>query len=244
MSEAGFSEDPTDQANRFAIVIVALLAIFGAVLVALLAWGAPDRSIGWVADLAGYLRDHDNREAKLIITLGAAVIVLLLLTVIILEVTPSPIARMRLRDVRSGAGTITTVEIARRVEEEVRDVPHVRECTATVATRGGRRIDMVLDLHVDGGADLAAAADAACTRAQALVEGQMGIRLAERPRARIHYRELRLREPDTVPSSMRGAPSAGAGDWERPAAGDAGAEDDEGPDGRTRDAEPPEEAQA
>ena len=244
MSEAGFSEDPTDQANRFAIVVLALLAIFGVVLVALLAWGAPDRGIRWVTHLATYMRDHNNREAKLIITLGAAVLVLLLLTVIILEVTPSPIAKMRLRDVRSGSGTITTVEIARRVEEEVRDVPHVAECTATVAARGGRRIDLLLNLHVDGGADLAATADVACRLAQSLVEGQMGIRLAQRPRARMHYRELRLREPDTVPSSMRSAPSTEPSEWERPLAGEGAVEDDEGRDGRTGDAEPPEEAEA
>ena len=201
MSQTGFSEDPTDQANRFALVVAALVITFLALLVVLLAWGAAAGSIARVSDLAGYLRDHNNREAKLMVTLGAAVIVLLMLSVIIAEVTPSPIAKMRVRNVRAGDATITTPEIAARVEAEARGVPHVRDCAAVVATHG-RRVDVVLDLHVDEGADLAQAAETACARVQALVEEQMGIELAQPPRARMHYRELRLRdEPEVTPAA-------------------------------------------
>lgn len=208
MSQAGFSEDPTDQANRFALVVAALVITFLALLVVLLAWGAAAGSIARLSDLAGYLRDHNNREAKLMVTLGAAVIVLLMLTVIIAEVTPSPIAKMRVRNVRAGDATITTTEIAARVEAEARSVPHVRDCAAIVATHG-RRVDVVLDLHVDEGADLAQAAEAACARVQALTEGQMGIELAQTPRARMHYRELRLRdEPAAAPAAARPSPTA------------------------------------
>ena len=208
MSQTGFSDDPTDQANRFALVVVALVVIFLALLVVLLAWGAAVASIARVSDLAGYLRDHNNREAKVIATLGAGVIVLLMLTVIIVEVTPAPIAKMRVRNVRAGDATIATTEIAARVEAETRGVPHVRDCAAIVATLG-RRVDLVLDLHVDEGADLAQAAEAACTRAQALIEQQMGIGLAQAPRARMHYRELRLRdEPEGAPATAWAPPPA------------------------------------
>lgn len=206
MSQTGLSDDPTDQVNRFALVVTALVVIFLALLVVLLAWGAAAGSIARIGDLAGYLRHHNNREAKVIVTLGAGVIVLLMLTVIIAEVTPSPIAKMRVRNVRAGDATITTSEIAARVEAEARGVPHVRDCAATVATHG-RRIDLVLDLHVDEGAELAQAAEVACTRAQALIVQQMGIELAQPPRARMHYRELRLRdEPGAAPPAEHSAP--------------------------------------
>lgn len=186
------SDDTLDQTNRFIIVTAALVVIFFALLVVLLAWGAAGASIARVSDLAGYLRDHDNREAKTIITLGASVIVLLMLTAIIVELTPSPTAQMRVRNMKSGEGAITTTQIAARIDAELRRVPHVADCGSTVSARG-KRVEVVLDLHVDPGADLAATADAACGRAHVLVERELGIELAARPRARLHYRELRLR---------------------------------------------------
>ncbi|MHB8684226.1 MAG: hypothetical protein ACYC9X_07875 [Dehalococcoidia bacterium] len=218
MSRTGFSDDPADQANRFAIVVAALVVIFLALLVVLLAWGATAGGIARISDLAGYLRDHNNREAKVVLTLGAAVIVLLMLTVVIVEVTPSPIAKMRLRNVKAGDATITTAEIAARIETEARGVPHVRDCAAIVATHG-RRIDVVLDLHVDEGADLAQAADAACARAQTLVEQQIGIALAGRPRARLYYRELRLRDGPPGPEAV--PPASAATEWTAPPREDA-----------------------
>lgn len=228
MSAPGFSDDPIDQANRFAIVIVALGVMFLALLVTLLAWGDASASIGRLSDLAGYLRDHDNREAKVVLSLGAAVIVLLMLTVIVIEVTPSPLQKMRLRSVKAGDASITTVNIARRVEEAARGVEHVRDCAAVVATHG-RGVDVVLDLHVDPGADLVGAADAACARTQAVCEQEIGVSLARRPRARMHYRELRLRE-DALPDSMR-AGVAGGEAWQ-PAESTT---DEGGPDGRAGD---------
>src|SRR5437016_1158112 len=63
---------------------------------------------------------------------------------------------------------------------------------------------------------LADTADAACRRAQALVEGQLGIGLAKPPSARLHYRELRLRdEPAAAAPGVKRDP--GAMQWERPA---------------------------
>lgn len=240
MSASGFSDDPTDQVNRFAIVVFALVVIFVALLVTLLAWGDASGSITRVSDFAGYLRDHDNREAKVILTLGAGVIALLMLMVLIVEVTPSPLQKMRLRTVKAGDATITTAEIAARVEAAVSAVEHVRDCAAVVATHGSR-IDVVLDLHVDPGAALADTADAACARAQAICEQEIGVELTGQPRARLHYRELRLRE-DALPDSIRAATAATHAAWASP--GGAVAEAEGGPDGRPGDADTSEEAQA
>jgi hypothetical protein len=185
------SDDPLDQINRFVISIAAMVVIFVALVVALLAWGAPDESIDRISDFAGWLRDNNDQDTQVIITLGAVVTVLLMMIVIVVELTASPTQVMRVRTIKSGGATITTSEIADRIESEAKLVTHVADAQATVAARG-KRVEVVLDLHVGPGADLAKTADEACRRAHVLVEEQMGIGLATRPRARLHYRELRL----------------------------------------------------
>jgi hypothetical protein len=204
------SDDPLAQTNRFVISLVALVVLFGALVVVLLAWGATDATIGRVEDFAGYLRDHDGSQAKLVVTLVALVIALLMLTVMLVELTPSPTQRMRVRNVQAGDASLTTKQIAERIEHEVSAAPHIAQCVALVAARG-KAVEVVLDLHVDAGADLAQAADGACKIAHTLVEELMGIALAQRPRARLHYRELRLKD----------GPQRPATGWERP--GDEGA---------------------
>ena len=144
------------------------------------------------------------------ISLAAVVVVLLMLTIMLVELTPSPTQRMRVRNLKSGDATITTKQIAERIEDEVAATPHVASCKATVAARGGKA-EVVLDLHVDAGADLAQTADEACRLAHTLVEERMGIALVQRPRARLHYRELRLSNGEQRPATG----------WERP--GDEGA---------------------
>ena len=205
------SDDPLDQLNRFIISLAALVVLFGALLLVLLAWGAPDGTIGRVEDFAGYLRDHDGSQAKLVVTLVALVISLLMITAMLIELTPSPTQRMRVRNVTSGDATLTTEQIGVRVEEEVSAVPHIARCAAVVAARSGNRVEIVLDLHVEPAADLSHTADEACRRAHVLVEEQMGIPLARWPRARLHYRELHLKDDPARPATG----------WERP--GDEGA---------------------
>ena len=203
-------DSPLAEMNRFIVVAAALAVIFGALLAALLAWGAPDETITRIADFAGYLRRHNDRETKIIISLGAAVVVLLMLTAIIVELTPSPTQKMRVRSMKSGEAAITTSQIAERINAEVAQIPHIAQCAAIVAARG-KKVEVVLDLHVGAGANLSQTADEACRRAQALVEQQLGIEMATMPRARLHYRELRLDGEAAASAAQR------ASGWERPA---------------------------
>ncbi|MDP9238435.1 MAG: hypothetical protein M3P30_13760 [Chloroflexota bacterium] len=233
-------DDPLGQVNRFVIVVAALVVIFLALLLALLAWGAASGSIAQLEDLSAWLRRHDDREAKLIITLAAAVVTFGMLATIIVELTPSPTQKMRVRSVRSGSAAISTDQIAERINAEVRYIRNIAGCNAVVAARG-RRIEVVLNLDLDPGANLAEAADEACGRTQALVEQQLGIELAQPPRARLRYRELRLRERDEragngAPAAViRGEPGTG---WEPPVS------DAEGERDQRRQPDAPEEAQA
>ncbi len=200
------------QLNRFIIVVTALVVIFVALLVVLLAWGASSSSIGRIEDFAGYLRRHDHNEEKLVVTMAGIVVVLLMAIVIIIEATPSSVQSMRVRNVKSGAAAITTKQIAERVNAEVSQVEHVSSCNASVAARG-KKVEVVLDLYVDHAADLATTADAACSRAHRLVEMQLGVPLAKRPSARLHYRELRLGAEKAGERRVSSAESTG---WERP----------------------------
>jgi hypothetical protein len=228
------SDSPLDQVNRFIIVVAAMRVLFAAALVVMLAWAMPSDAIGWVEDFGGYLRDHDSREAKVIVTLGALVISLLMATLIIVQLTPSPTQKMRVRDVKAGDATIKTTEIAARIDDAVRAIQHVANCASIVAARG-RRIEVALDLHVDAGADLAKTADDACRRAQEVVEQEIGLALTAPPRATLHYRELRLRDQPKTASAGTHSTNADTG-WERPA--DEGTHDERG------NADTPEEAQA
>lgn len=203
------SDDPFDQVNRLVIVALAMALVAAAGVVVALAWWQPDGSISRLEDFAGWLRDHNTRDGRLVLSLGAAVVILALLTLIVVELTPPDAQKMRVRNVKSGEAVISTAQIADRIKAEVQAVPHVAGCSALV-TRHGKKVEVVLDLHVDAGADLADTADEACRRAHVLVEERMGIGLAARPRARLHYRELRL---NAQPAGSRPREITG---WEKP----------------------------
>lgn len=71
-----------DQANRFVVVTSALLVAFLAILIVLLAWAAPSASIDRIADLAGWLRRHDDGATRVVVTLASAVLLLLMVMAI------------------------------------------------------------------------------------------------------------------------------------------------------------------
>ena len=218
--------DPHIQWHRLTIAILAVLLIIAALGTILLAWIAPDASLDRLNDFTDFLADHNDRDGKLILTLAAVVVILLMACVLIVEVLP-PSNQLRVGDVESGVVAITTSQIAQRVEASVADVDQVSAAKATVSRRGNR-VEVVLDLDVEAGADLARTADEACRRAHHLVERQLRIELAARPRARLHYRELRL--------TSAGNESPPATGWERPQS--------EEPRDDRRSTDAPEEAQA
>lgn len=207
-----------DVGNRVAIVLAALAIMFFALLVAMLAWGAPEGSVARLQDFVTFLADHQTEDlAKLVTSLGAAVVVLLGLLVVILELSPPPTPGVRITAVRSGDATITSDVIAERVQQEVLAVEHVTGVKAQVAGRR-TRVEIDLDLDVDPEASLAAAADEACSRTRDLLERRMSIPLARPPRARLHYRELRLGRAGTSSDEQQpvAAQETVRAVWERP----------------------------
>ncbi len=216
-----------DVGNRLGIIIATLVLIFFALLVAMMAWGAPHESVNKLNDFVGFLRDHQDEDlAKLVTTLGAAIVILLGGLVIILELSPPVTAGVRIGPVRSGDATITSEVIAARVEQEVLAVDHVSAARVRVGGRG-KRVDVEMDLDVDADAPLAQTGEQACSRTRDLLERQMSIPLVSPPRANLHYRELRITRGDAagVPAEAEPAPAATEPEaqgvragWQRPPA--------------------------
>lgn len=216
-----------DVGNRLGIIIATLVVIFFALLVAMMAWGAPHESVNKLNDFVGFLRDRQDEDlAKLVTTLGAAIIILLGALVIILELSPPATAGVRIGPVRSGDAFITSDVIARRIEQEVLAVEHVTAARISAGGRG-KRVHVEMDLDVDSDAPLAQTAEQACSRTRELVEQRMSIPLVAPPRANLHYRELRItREDEAAPAAEAAPPPAGGeveaesvpAGWQRPPA--------------------------
>jgi len=199
-----------DLTNRILIIGGALLWIFVVIVVILLAWGAPDESIERIADLAGYLEDHNDTPAKLILTLGGLILVLLAAIVVIVEVAPPETGTLKIANVGTGEARIPTDEVAHLLEQELRQLPQLTQVQASVQARGDKA-EVSLDLHVGADADLTATTEEACRRAGELISQRIGVSLARPPRAQLHYKELRVARkpaPTGSPSGSTASPFA------------------------------------
>ncbi len=216
-----------DVGNRLGIIIATLVVVFFALLVAMMAWGAPHESVNKLNDFVGFLRDHQDEDlAKLVTSLGAIIIILLGALVMILELSPPVTPGVRIGPVRSGDVSITPEVISARIEQEVLAVDHVSAARVRVGGRG-KRVDVDMDLDVDADAPLAQTGEQACSRTRDLLERQMSIPLVSPPRANLHYRELRITRDEAggapvEPQSASPATDAQAegvhSGWQRPPA--------------------------
>lgn len=189
-----------DVTNRTVIVGGALIGIFLVLLVILLSWGAPDQSIERLSDLSGYLNDHNSTGAKLIVTLGGLIFILLLGLVMVFEIAPPENGSVRVSKVAAGETRIGTDEVTQRVEDELRGLPQLNGIQAAVLSRG-RKAEIKLDLYVSADADLAVTTEEVVRRVRELVENRMGIELDCAPKAQIHYRELHVTRPSPAPTA-------------------------------------------
>lgn len=195
-----------DLTNRIMSVAFAFFFMFAIFLIILLVWSSPEESINKIRDLANYLDDHNTTEAKLIITFGGVILILLATLLVIFELVSPESNKLVVQQVGSGKAEISAEEVVLRVEEELRTVPQIDQAQATIVGRG-KKAEVSLSLHVAPEASLADTVEEACQRATALLEGQMGIALAKPPTAEIHYRELRVSGQQPA-STQTAAPSS------------------------------------
>jgi len=191
--------------NRMALAVLCLALVAGAVSIIALAWTIPVESIDALQDAVDWLRDNNEDLQKVVLTAGAAAVGLVSLMLLLLEVTPPRGMEVKVTDVKVGDAVLTTAAIGQRIEEALRDVPHVAEARASVrATRKG--VQVSLDLHVDPEANLATVSDEACQAARDVLAEKVHVALVGPPRARLHYRELRLQRAAQARSARPATP--------------------------------------
>jgi hypothetical protein len=178
--------------NRGFTLIVCLKLAAAAIAIIVLAWTMPQASIDALQDAVDWLQKHNHDLEKALLTSGGAFIALLALVVALLELLPRSGTEVKVTDLKVGDAVLSTAAISQRIDEAVAHVPHVAEGRSTVrAKRKG--VLVLLDLHVDPEANLAVVSDEACQAAQDVLSDRVHVALLERPRVRLHYRELRLR---------------------------------------------------
>jgi hypothetical protein len=177
-----------DALNRAAVVGLAFAWVILMALVILLAWGADTETIDRLGDLVSYLNDHTDNASKLILTLGAAALIVLSLTIIVAELVPAEpaTAQVRLESVTGATAILPAEAITQRLELELRSLPQVQEAQAMVASRD-RGLAVALNLTLAPDANVSSATEEACRLAQETIEQKIGVALVGLPTVQIRF---------------------------------------------------------
>jgi phosphotransferase system glucose/maltose/N-acetylglucosamine-specific IIC component len=176
-----------DAFNRAVIVGLAFAWVILMALVILLAWGADSETIDRLGDLVSYLNDHTDNAYKLILTLGAAALIVLSLIVIVAELVPAePAAQVRLESVTGATAILPTEAITQRLEQELRSLPQVQDAQAMVAARD-RGLAVALNLTLAPDANVSSTTEEACRLAQETIEQKIGVALVGLPTVQIRF---------------------------------------------------------
>ncbi len=185
-----------DAFNRAAIVGLAFAWVILMALVVLLTWGADSETIDRLGDMVSYLNDHTDNASKLIITLGAAALIVLSLTVIVAELVPAEpaAAQVRLESVTGATAILPAEAITQRLEQELRSLPQVQEAQAMVASRD-RGLAVALNLTLAPDANVSSATEEACRLAQETIEQRIGVALVGLPTVQIRFGQATATPP-------------------------------------------------
>jgi len=196
-----------NETNRAAIILFAAFWIVLMAVVIFLTWTAGAGSVDRLGDLAEYLAKHEPENAsRLIVTLGALVLIVLALLLIVVELAPEEEAR-EIRVEQAGATTIVPAEPLRlRLEEALAAVPNVSAARAHVYSRD-KGIGMKLDLTVTPDTNLAMVTQEASRVVIATLQADLGLPVAAPPTVRILFGPP---GPEPVASSVMQAPEPAA----------------------------------
>jgi len=176
----------SNNTNRTLIVAFAAAWIVLMAVVIFLAWSASADAIEEVADLADYLGKHNDDPGKLIITLGALVMVVLALLLIILELAPED-EEKELKVNQAGAITIVPAAALRqRLEESLLGLPEVSAARARVGS-SDRGISTSVDLTVVPAANIATVSREATRVVVDTMQTDLGLPLAGAPSVRVAF---------------------------------------------------------
>jgi len=194
-----------DAFNRGLIVLLAAIWVILMAVVILVTWAADAETIDRLGDLVRYLDEHTDTPSKLILTLGAAALIVLCLIVIIAELAPTaPSDDIRLEGV-TGATTILSADaISQRIEQEVTALPQVRESKASVTARD-KGLAVALNLVLGPDANVPEATEQACRVTQETIEQRIGVALVGLPVVQITFSSPE-EKPAPAPEENQGAP--------------------------------------
>ena len=189
-----------DALNRAAVVGLAFAWVILMALVILLAWGADTETIDRLGDLVSYLDDHTDNASKLILTLGAAALIVLSLTIIVAELVPAEpaAAQVRLESVTGATAILPAEAITQRLESELRSLPQVQEAQAMVASRD-RGLAVALNLTLAPDANVSSTTEEACRLAQETIEQKIGVALVGLPTVQIRFGSATATSPPPPP---------------------------------------------
>lgn len=215
-----------NETNRTAIVLLAAAVIVLMAVVVFLAWTEASGTVARLQDFVQFLDDHRDNASRLILTLGALVVIVLALLIIIFELAPEE----ETRDLRlAQAGTTTIVPalaLQQRLEEALLALPMITAARARVSG-GDKGIATNLDLTIAPDANVAAAAQEAARVVVDTLQTDLGLPVAAPPTVRIAFGEAKAPagaptaasslvqppvEPDAVPAPPLETPQPPAWD--------------------------------
>ena len=173
----------SNNTNRTLMVAFAASWIVLMAVVIFLAWSASGDAIEEVADLADYLGKHNDNAGKLIVTLGALVLVVLAL---LAELAPEDEER-ELKVKQAGATTIVPAAALRqRLEESLMGLPEVSAVRARVGS-SDKGISTSVALTVVPAANIASVSREATRVVVDTMQTDLGLPLAGIPSVRVAF---------------------------------------------------------
>ncbi|MCH8919343.1 MAG: hypothetical protein IIA23_01380 [Chloroflexi bacterium] len=175
-----------NETNRTAIVLLAALWIVLMAVAIFLAWSDAELAVDNLGDFVEYLDDHRDTASKLILTLGALVLIVLALLVIIVEMAPEEETR-EIRVEQAGATTIVPAEPLReRLEEALTAMPQVSAARARVFSQN-KGVGLKLDLTITPDANIALVTQEASRVVVETLQADLGLPVAAPPSVRIVF---------------------------------------------------------
>ena len=183
-----------NETNRTAIVILAALWIVVMAVVIFAAWAADVETVERLQDFVSYLDDHRDNASRLILSLGALVLIVLSLLVIIVELAPEEEERV-IKVEQAGATTIVPAEALRlRLEEALTAMPQITAARARVFSQD-KGIGMKLDLTVTADTNISAVTQEATRVVMETLQSDLGLPVSSPPVVRIAFGPAPAAEP-------------------------------------------------
>ena len=192
-----------NETNRTAIVLLAAIWIALMAIVVFVTWAADTETVERLGDFVQYLDDHRDNASRLILTLGALVLVVLALLVIVVEIAPEEETR-EIKVEQAGATTIVPAEPLRlRLEEALTALPAITAAKAQVFSHD-KGIGMNLDLTVTPSTNVAVVTQEASRVVVETLQADLGLPVSAPPTVRIAFGAEPVGEP--VASSVTQPP--------------------------------------